>query len=88
MSLCADINDSEGGFIVRELSVKYMRPVFLNDKIIVETTFGDIAKISMIAEQKFVKNGEVCAIMHIKLVYVNRELKPTRIPDVWLGYRQ
>jgi len=37
-------------------------------------------------EQKFVKDGAEHAVMTGTVVYVNKDIKPARIPDAWLNY--
>jgi len=86
MNMFSDIADTEGGFVIRELAIKYLKPFRLYDKIQVETVFMPHTAASMNIEQKFMKDGEVHAIMTGTVVYVNKDIKPTRIPDVWLNY--
>ncbi|MCL2369306.1 MAG: hypothetical protein FWC83_01365 [Alphaproteobacteria bacterium] len=48
-------------------------------KISPETILVDI-------EQKFIRGNDVCAVMNIRVVYVDAaELKPKRIPENWLS---
>ena len=86
MNMFSDIRDDNGGFVIRDLAVKFMKPLRVSDKITVETRFTGHTSVSMKIEQKFVKNGIEHAIMTGTVVYVNKEIKPARIPDVWLNY--
>ena len=49
------IPDGDAGFVVRELDVKYMQPLLLNDDFVVESSLVKINAASMVFEQKFVK---------------------------------
>ena len=69
------------GFVVRELSIKYMHPMHLADDIIVETEIVNIGGASMDLQQKFVHNDTICAIMTITIAYIGADVKLKAIPD-------
>ena len=75
------IPDGDIGFVARELNIKYMRPIFLNDEFTVETVPLKIGAASMIIEQKFVKDGNICAIMDITIAYLGSDMHPKAIPE-------
>lgn len=75
------IPDGDIGFVVRELNIKYMRPLLLNDEFTVETQAVKIGAASMTIEQKFVKDGEVCAIMNITIAYLGSDMRPKAMPE-------
>jgi acyl-CoA thioester hydrolase len=86
MELFADANEHKGGFVIRELAVKYMKPLRLNDIVVVETRFPSHTGATMEIEHKFIKDGEVYVVMTGTAVYVNKELKPMRLSEAWLDY--
>lgn len=69
------------GFVVRGLSIKYMRPLKLGDSFVVESAVVKMGAASMDIEQKFVKDGDVYAIMNITVAYLGADMKPKRIPE-------
>lgn len=75
------IPDDDTGFVVRELNIKYMRPLLLNDEFTVETRPVKIGAASMTIEQKFVKDNEICAIMNITIAYLGSDMRPRAIPE-------
>ncbi|MBR3510821.1 MAG: thioesterase family protein [Alphaproteobacteria bacterium] len=75
------IPDNDTGFVVRELNIKYMQPLLLNDDFIVETKPVKIGAASMMIEQKFVKDDNICAIMNITIAYLGTDMHPKAIPD-------
>ena len=75
------IPDGDIGFVARELNIKYMRPILLNDEFTVETHALKIGGASMVIEQKFVKDGEICAIMNITIAYLGSDMRPKAIPE-------
>ena len=75
------IPDGDIGFVARELNIKYMRPLLLNDEFIVETNAVKVGGASMTIEQKFVKDGDVCAIMNITIAYLGSDMRVKAIPE-------
>jgi len=75
------IPDGDLGFVARELDIKYMHPLLLNDEFSVESYPIKIGGASMTIEQKFVKDDKICAIMHITIVYLGGNMRPKAIPE-------
>ena len=69
------------GFVVRDLSIKYIKPLKLGEDFVVESQIVNIGAASLTAEQKFVKDDEICAIIKINIAYIGSDLRPKRIPD-------
>ena len=77
-----ELPSDDKGFVVRELSIKYMHPLQLADDLVVETEVINIGGASMDLQQKFVHDGTICAIMNITVVYIGADMRAKRIPDV------
>lgn len=73
--------DDDLGFVVRQLDIKYGIPLLAGDDIIVETTPISVGAASVKIEQKFLRRGDVCAIMHITIAYLGRDMRPRAIPE-------
>lgn len=69
------------GLVVRNLNIRYMRPLFLTDEFVVETRVTAVGGASVSVEQKFVKNDEICAILDGTAAYLNADGRPVRMPD-------
>lgn len=72
--------DGDIGFVVRELNIKYLQPLRVADDFVVETQMTDVGVAVVKIEQKFVKDGVVCAIINIKVAYLGADMRPKRIP--------
>jgi len=70
------------GLVIRNLSIQYIRPLFLADDFVVETVVTAVGAASVSVEQKFVKNGEICAILSGTAAYLNGAGRPVRMPGV------
>jgi acyl-CoA thioester hydrolase len=72
------------GFVIRELIMKYKKPLRLRDEFIVESRLLDVGNASLQVEQKFVKDNEIYAIMIATAAYIGRDLRPKKISDEML----
>ena len=73
--------DGDIGFVVRELNIKYLQPLTVGDEFVVETQMTDVGAASVRVEQKFVKDGKICAIINIKVAYLGANMRPKKIPE-------
>ena len=72
------------GFVIRELNIKYLYPLRAADDFVVETQMLEIGAAVVKIEQKFVKDGKVCAIIVIKVAYLGADMRPKRIPTEFI----
>ena len=75
------IPNDDLGFVIRDLNIRYIRPLFLGDEFVVETVVTKFGAASMSVEQKFVKDGAICAILSGTAAYIGANLMPARIPE-------
>lgn len=76
--------DGDLGFVVRELGIKYLVPLRLDDDLVIESEIINVGAASMGLQQKFVKDGLICAILDVKVAYLGADMKPKRIPQAML----
>lgn len=76
-----DFVSGGGGFVVRELNIKYIMPLKLGQDFFVESEITKMGAASMDITQKFVRGGDVCAIINLTVAYIGADMRPTRIPD-------
>ncbi len=72
------------GFVIRELGIKYIQPLRAADEFVVETQMIDVGAAIVKIEQKFVKDGEICAIINLKVAYLGADMRPKRIPEEFI----
>ncbi len=73
------------GFVIRELNIKYLQPLRVADDFVVETRMTDVGAAIVKIEQKFVKDGNDCAIMNLKVAYLGADMRPKRIPEEFIA---
>ncbi|HNY25316.1 MAG TPA: hotdog domain-containing protein [Alphaproteobacteria bacterium] len=69
------------GFVIKELNMKYLKPLRLADDFVVETRLAKLGAASLNVEQKFVKDNDVYAILVGTAAYIGGDMKPKRIPE-------
>lgn len=73
--------DGDIGFVIKNLSMKYKKPLKLADEFVVESCVLKLGAASIDVEQKFMKDGDVYAVLNATAAYIGRDLKPKRISD-------
>ena len=71
-------------FVVRELNIKYIQPLRVADDFVVETQMTDVGAAVVKIEQKFVKDGNIYAIIEIRVAYLGGDMRPKRIPQEFI----
>ncbi|MDR2685416.1 MAG: thioesterase family protein [Rickettsiales bacterium] len=74
------------GFIVRGLSAEYKKPMRLGEIVEVSTEFIEVGAASCKAQQTLSVGGEIRSVVTIDVVYVNKDLKPSRIPETLIEF--
>lgn len=69
------------GFVVRKLSIKYLRPLLLGETVVVMSQIMEIGAASMTIVQRFMRGDELCAELNITVAYLDANMRPKRIPD-------
>ena len=72
------------GFVIRELNIKYIQPLRAGDEFVVETQMLNVGAAIVKIEQKFVKDGKICAIINLKVAYLGPDMRPKRIPTEFI----
>ncbi|PIF06660.1 MAG: thioesterase [Draconibacterium sp.] len=79
----AEIVETSNFFpILSETAITYKKPLFLKNKVKIETWLSQINNASVIMEFRFYnEKGELCASGHQKGLFVNaKTMRPARIP--------
>ena len=70
-------------FAVSEINVNYIKPLFLDDVIKVTCSIEKISKTSINFVQRITNQDDIgISSAHCKIVCLNENFKPTKIPDV------
>lgn len=68
-------------FVVKDLSISYIKPCKLLDELLIKTKIVKITKCSLSLSQEIYNNFIICNKMNVKLVWINSVSgKPSKIP--------
>jgi len=84
MQIFEAANDPSCGFVVRSLGVRFMKPLLLNDHIIVESQITGHGAATLDIEQKFTKDGEIKAVLKCTIACIGADMRPVRLSRAWL----
>ena len=71
-------------FVVRHLTIDYLKPARLDDSLTVETSAQEVGGATVLLRQDVVGARGACAELQVRLACVNQgEGKPGRIPPHW-----
>jgi len=68
--------------IVKSCNINYLKPALFEDEIKVISTVQSISRTSFIMNQEILKKKDVITKATVHLVVVNKNGKPSKIPDV------
>ena len=68
--------------IVKSCNIEYVSPAKLEDKIQIYSSIESLGKASFVVIQNIYKDDDLIAKAKLKLVTVNQEGKPVKIPSV------
>jgi len=75
------LRDDKIGFVVRKMSVDFLKPAMLDDLLTIQTRLNDINRVSIHMHQAVVRGGEVLVAMEVKLVVVGEGMKLVKLPE-------
>ena len=67
--------------IVKSCNIEYKKSAYLEDELKIRSFVKSITKTSFFMNQIITKNEEVVVDAQIHLVFINKEGKPTKIPN-------
>ena len=69
------------GFVVRRVTVDFLKPAMLDDLLTIETRLNDINRVSLHMHQAVKRGAETLVTMEVKLVVVGSGVKLTKLPE-------
>ena len=67
--------------VVKSCNIDYKKPSYLEDELTIRSFVKSITKTSFFMNQIITKNKEVIVEAQVHLVFVDKDGKPTKIPD-------
>jgi acyl-CoA thioester hydrolase len=77
--------DKEGFFVVRDISITFMQPAKLEDRLLIESKVEKASKVRCFFYQNILREETIIAKSKVEVCYVNREHgKPIQFPKAFL----
>ena len=67
--------------VIAAVEIKYLKPTFMGDRLVVETSLREYRRSSMHLEQRIMKNDQEVAVAKIRSVIVSGEGRPAELPE-------
>ena len=67
--------------IVKSCNIEYKKSAYLEDELLVRSFVKSITKTSFFMSQIITKGDEMIIESQVRLVFINKDGKPTKIPD-------
>ena len=67
--------------IVKSCNIEYKKSAYLEDELLVRSFVKSITKTSFFMNQIITKGDETIIESQVRLVFINKDGKPTKIPD-------
>ena len=80
----ATMESGDGAYAVVELGIKYLRPAFLDDDLLVCSSVEEIRAASCVIHQRVMRRTEILAEAKVKAALVSQEGRPLRQPREWV----
>ena len=67
--------------IVKSCNIEYKKSVFLEDELTIRSFVKSVTKTSLLMNQIITKGKEIVVESQVRLVFVNKDGKPVKIPE-------
>ena len=67
--------------IVKSCNIEYKKSAYLEDELTIRSFVKSITKTSFFMNQEITRNEDVIVDAKVHLVFVNKDVKPTKIPE-------
>ncbi len=76
----AETNNNDRHFIVRQVDIKYHRPLELGELLTVTTTIAEIKRASLLMRHQILNGDTLLSEADVKMVYMEHG-RPARLPE-------
>lgn len=69
------------GFVVRHIDMDFLKPLRLDDIVVIETSLQELRKVRMTMRQIIKKGSEPCASLTVTIACVDRQFRPAKMAE-------
>ncbi|MEN8236078.1 MAG: tol-pal system-associated acyl-CoA thioesterase [Pseudomonadota bacterium] len=78
------LQQNRQAFVVRQCTVDYLHPGFLDDCLAVQTSVTELRRMTVTMQQEIIRQGEKLVQISVKLACIDNQKKPIRIPVAFI----
>jgi len=80
----AELNETGNAYAVAEVSIRYRKPAFLGDELVVISTVEAIRAVSITIQQRVMRGAELVAEAMVTAAFLTPQQRPQRQPKEWV----
>jgi acyl-CoA thioester hydrolase len=80
----AELDRSGSAYAVAEVAIKYRKPAFLGDDLVVVSTVTAVRAVSVEIQQRVMRGAEVLTDAMVTAAFLSRDQRPQRQPREWV----
>jgi acyl-CoA thioester hydrolase len=80
----AELKETGNAYAVAEVSIRYRKPAFLGDELIVVSTVQAIRAVSITIQQRVMRGDELVAEAMVTAAFLTPQQRPQRQPREWV----
>ena len=74
-------NENNILLVVKSCNIEFIKPSFLEDELIIQTSIEKLSKIQIFLHQKIFRNEEIIISADVRIVSINSKGKVSKLPD-------
>lgn len=80
----AEMDRSGGAYAVAEVAIRYRKPAYLGDDLVVLSTIEAVRAVSVTIQQRVMRKSEVVAEATVTAAFLTADQRPQRQPKAWV----
>ena len=80
----AELDTSGSAYAVAEVSIKYRKPAFLGDDLVVVSTLETVRAVSVTIQQRVMRGAELLTDAMVTAAFLTPDQRPQRQPRDWI----
>lgn len=80
----AELDRTGSAYAVAEVAIKYRKPAFLGDDLVVVSTVNAVRAVSVEIQQRVMRGAEVLTDAMVTAAFLSRDQRPQRQPREWV----
>ena len=81
----AELDSSGSAYAVADVSIKYRKPAYLGDDLVVVSTIQAVRAVSVTIQQRVMRGAELLTDAMVTAAFLTSDQRPQRQPRDWVG---